>query len=176
MKSVEAFKLIGKIKEAHGLQGDFYVLIFSGDNSWLPKLTEFQLKDPATGELFLMKKSKAKPHKQGFILTAEGVPDRTAAEKYHGFHFLIPADLLVSQPGETIFLSEIQNFTVKDIEGKDLGKIVGFSSNGLQDLLLVEGEKKGEIPFVAPFIKEINYQAKYLVMDLPEGLFDLDKI
>ncbi len=177
MKNGEAFKLIGKIKEAHGLRGDLYVLIFSGDTSWLSHLKNFQVKDPASGKVFDLKKLKAKPHKKGFILTIEGISDRTTAEKYHGFHFMIPADLMVSKPGETIFLSEIENFKIRDLKGEELGEIVGFSSNGPQDLLIVEGpQKKGEIPFVAPFIKEINFEKKYLVMDLPEGLFDLDKI
>ncbi|WP_374073319.1 hypothetical protein [Bdellovibrio bacteriovorus] len=30
-------KLVGKIREAHGLKGDLYVLIFSGDISWAKK-------------------------------------------------------------------------------------------------------------------------------------------
>jgi 16S rRNA processing protein RimM len=177
MKSLEPFRLIGKIKEAHGLRGDFYVLVFSGDVSWLKELKGFQLKDPVSGDVYDFSKVSAKPHKQGFILTIEGIIDRTEAEKYHGFHVLIPSDLLVAKAGETIYLAEIENFEVKDADGRLLGRIVGFSSNGAQDLLIVENKtSKAEIPFVEAFTKEINFEGKYLVMDLPEGLFDLNML
>jgi 16S rRNA processing protein RimM len=171
-----SFKLVGKIKEAHGIRGDFYVLIFSGEFDWLGNLKEFQLENPATKEKKILKLKKAKPHKKGFILTAEGIPDRTEAEKYHGFNFSIPTDLLVSKPGETIYLTEIENFTVQDPNGKTLGQIIGFSTNGAQDLLVVKHEGgQADIPFVDAFLKEIKFEEKIVVMDLPEGLFDLDK-
>ena len=34
-------KLVGKVREAHGLKGDLYVLIFSGDISWAKKMKSF---------------------------------------------------------------------------------------------------------------------------------------
>lgn len=179
MKSSEIpeYKLVGKIKEAHGLRGEFYVLIFSGDISWLSKLKELQLKNPATEEVKLFKKFKAKPFKKGFILAIDGINDRTEAEKFHGFTVLILASMFVSKPGETIYLSEIADFFIHDPQGVILGQIVGFSTNGSQDLLVVQGEKsKADIPFVGPFIKEINFEKKYIVMDLPEGLFDLESL
>lgn len=173
---MEKFRLVGKIKEAHGLRGEFYVLIFSGDISWLSELKNFQLQNPQSQESFDFKKIKAKAFKKGFILSVEGIPDRTQAEKFHGFNFLIPNELLVSKPGETIYLSEIENFKVKDLTGVELGTITGFSSNTVQDLLIVEGPAgRAEIPFVEAFLKEINFEGQFLVMDLPEGLFDLDK-
>ncbi len=169
------FKLVGKIKEAHALKGEFYVLIFSGDISWLPKLKEFQLQNPISNEIQLFKKFKARAFKKGFILSIEDVTDRTQAEKYHGYTFLIPAKMFITKPGETIYLSEIENFFIHDLQGLVLGQIIGFSTNGTQDLLVVQGEKsKADIPFVAPFIKEINFEKKYIVMDLPDGLFDLE--
>lgn len=169
------YKLVGKIKEAHALKGEFYVLVFSGDISWLPKLKDFQLQNPTTNEMIPVKKFKARAFKKGFILSIEGISDRTAAEKYHGFTFFISADSFVSKPGETIYLSEIENFFIHDPQGLVLGQIVGFSTNGQQDLLVVQGPKsKADIPFVAPFVKEINHEKKIIVMDLPEGLFDLE--
>ncbi len=179
MKSAQIpeFKLVGKIKEAHGLRGEVYVLIFSGDISWLPKLKELQLKNPETEEVLSFKKFKAKPFKKGFILSIDGILDRTQAEKFHGFTVLIPAPMFVSKPGETIYLSEIADFFIHDMEGVVLGQIVGFSTNGSQDLLVVQGEKtKADIPFVGPFIKEINFEKKFIIMDLPEGLFDLENL
>ena len=60
----------------------------------------------------------------------------------------------------------------KNPEQKILGEIVGFSSNGPQDLLVVEANGKTvEIPFVDAFIKKIDFKHQSVVMELPEGLF-----
>lgn len=171
------FKMVGKIKEAHGLRGEFYVLIFSGEISWLSDLKNFQLRDSSGSQVVSMNAIKAKAFKKGFILSVEGVENRTQAEAYHGFTFWIPSTLLISRPGESIFLSEIENFRVLDLAGTELGVITGFSSNGAQDILLVKSTTAdGEIPFVAPFIKDINFAEKFIVMDLPPGLFELDRM
>ena len=94
-----------------------------------------------------------------------------------GQGFYIPDELLISEPGETIFLGEILGFQLRGPDGQVLGEVVDFSSNGLQDLLVVKGPggKKSDVPFVDDFIVELNFDEKFLVMDLPEGLLDLSK-
>ncbi|HEX7675812.1 MAG TPA: ribosome maturation factor RimM [Bdellovibrio sp.] len=168
-------KLVGKVREAHGLKGDLYVLIFSGDITWAKRMKKFALqgKGEATPQEFSVE--RVKPFKKGFIVKAAEVKDRTDAESLEHFEFLIEEDLLVSKPGETIYLSEIKNFKLKDVEQNTLGEIVDFSSNGVQDLLVVDANgKKVEVPFVEAFIKKIDFKHQAVVMDLPEGLFDLE--
>lgn len=171
--------LVGKVKEAHGLRGELYILIFSGDISWLKKLQDFELRskggEAGTGKVYPVE--KVKPFKKGFILKTPEVGDRTQAETLVGQDFLIPAELLISKPGETIYLKEILDFMVKTLAQEDVGPIKGFSSNGAQDLLVVETSKGPvEIPFVEAFIKKIDFKHKTVVMDLPEGLLDLESL
>lgn len=169
-------KSIGKVREAHGLKGDLYVLIFSGDVSWVKKVKTFALKNKG-GEVDTYEIERIKPFKKGVIVKGKGITDRTLAEGLEHSEFMIDAELLVSKPGETIFLNEILNFKLKDVEQVVLGDIVGFSSNGVQDLLVVQtkADKKVEVPFVDQFIKKIDFKHQAVVMDLPEGLFDLEK-
>ncbi|WP_413578661.1 ribosome maturation factor RimM [Bdellovibrio sp. HCB290] len=167
-------KLVGKVREAHGLKGDLYVLIFSGEITWAKRMKKFVLrgKDGSASEFTV---ERTKPFKKGLIVKAAEIADRTAAEGVEHMEFLIDEELLVSKPGETIYLNEIKNFKLKDPEQTVLGEIVGFSSNGVQDLLVVEANgKKVEIPFVDAFIKKIDFKHQAVVMDLPEGLFDLE--
>ena len=170
-------KLVGKVREAHGLKGDLYILVFSGEVAWLPRLKECQVQVKGEERLSLTVQ-KVKPFKKGFILKAPEVADRTAAEPLKGAEFFIPEELLVSKPGETIYLNEILEFTLKDVEQNKLGIVKSFSSNGAQDLLVVEtlAGKKAEVPFVDAYIKNIDFKNKSLVMDLPEGILDLDSL
>ncbi len=170
-------KLVGKVKDAHGLKGELYVLVFSGEVSWAKKLKTFELRSPKTGETMAFDVEKMKPFKQGLILKPATMADRNAAEAVKGYEFYIPADVFISKPGETIFLNEIVGFVVKNVAQEAIGPIKGFSSNGAQDLLLVETAKgQAEIPFVEAFIKKIDFKHKTVVMDLPEGLLDLENL
>ncbi len=177
-------RLVGKVKEAHGLRGELYVMIFSGDLSWLPRLKEFGLgacpapgQEPAEDAVqATMTCQKVKPFKKGIILKANELGDRTAAEKVEKLGFYVPEEFFVSEEGEGIYLDEIEGFTVKDAEEKTLGKITDFSSNGVQDLLVVttSSGKSFEVPFVDDFLLKIDFKSQIVKMDLPEGLIDLD--
>ncbi len=168
-------KLVGKVREAHGLKGDLYVLIFSGDISWAKRMKSFGLKAKDSDEIQSFTVERTKPFKKGIIVKASEIKDRTDAEGVEHMEFFVDDELLVSKPGETIYLSEIKNFKLKNPEQTVLGEIVGFSSNGVQDLLVVEADgKKVEVPFVDAFIKKIDFKHQAVVMDLPEGLFDIE--
>lgn len=171
-------KLVGKIREAHGLKGDLYVLVFAGDISWAKKMKTFGLKAKDAAEIQTFNVERTKPFKKGLIVKAAEIADRTAAEKIEHFEFYIDDELLVSKPGENIYLSEIKNFKLKNPEQVTLGEIVDFSSNGVQDLLVVElvSGKKAEVPFVDEFIKKLDFKHNVVVMDLPEGLLDLENV
>lgn len=162
------WKHVGKVKDAHGLKGELYVLIFSGEAAWVKKLKYFKLAE----EIYEVESSKA--FKQGLILKPKLITNRNQSEALKGLPFFIPESLLVSQKGETIYLSEIMGFEVFDHE-KCLGKIKSTSMNGGHDLLQIEliGGILVEVPFVESFIKEIVWAEKQVRMILPEGLIEI---
>jgi 16S rRNA processing protein RimM len=172
---------VGKVKDAHGLKGDLVVLIFSRDVSWLSNLTQFALLPShleGSEQWKYFKLESAKPYKEGLRLKPEGVVDRTQAEALKGSLFYIPAELLESEEGEPIYLSEIEGFAIVNPAGEKLGVIVGFTSNRAQDLLVVEKSSGGqaEIPFVEDFIVEIKFEDGVICMELPEGIWDLQSL
>jgi 16S rRNA processing protein RimM len=170
------WRLVGKIKEAHGLRGDLYALIFSGEAAWDDELTEFCLasNEELTDQKFF-EVERLKPFKKGLLIKPKNIPDRTAAEPLKGQLFFIPEELLQASEGDAIFLDEILGFEARLRAGKTLGAITGFSSNNAQDLLLVEMQgRQVEIPFVEAFVVEISHSEKRVTLDLPEGLLELN--
>jgi 16S rRNA processing protein RimM len=171
------WRLVGKIKEAHGLRGDLYVLIFSGEAAWKDELTEFCLaKDESLVNKKIFQVEKSKAFKKGLMIKPQGVPDRTAAELLKGQLFFIPENLLVADEGDSIFLEEIEGFQVLKQSGESIGPIVGFSTNTFQDLLVIKtiNGKHVEVPFVDAFVVDIDHEAKQVIVDLPDGLLELD--
>lgn len=168
---------VGKIKAPHGLKGEVYVLIFSGEWEWLDhhkKLDFHQTDDSGHVTRHQFKVKRYRPYKKGFIAKFEGVNDRNHSEALQGAILEIPGELLVAAEGETPYLNEFLEFQVH-LEGEGvIGRVIDFSSNGSQDLLVVETAKGTfEVPFVDAFTKEVDREEKTIYLDLPEGLIEL---
>lgn len=177
----ETWELVGKVKEAHGLRGDLYVLLFAAAPEdvvdlevavlgALPPRGEARSENPGP----VLRLEKCKPYKDGVIVKFAGCDDRTAAEKWRGQGFFVSAELFEKEDENVLDLEELRGFAVKDEGGAVLGEIVGFSSNGVQDLLVVaHAGGQAEIPFVEEFLVDLDVEGRAVVMSLPEGLFDL---
>lgn len=191
MLTMEFIKL-GWVQSAHGLKGEVFIRLLQKDLTVIKKVKSFRLvrsdrakKTSHLGEIVEKKPEGLRPYKEGLVVKLSGVNDRDQAETLRGYTFEIPKSLLVSRPGERIFLNEILGFKVIDLHSQKEGEIVSFSSNGAQDLLVVressEKLKEGteiqkplplfEIPLVQAFIHELDFERKVIEMNLPEGLF-----
>ncbi|GIL17484.1 MAG: ribosome maturation factor RimM [Oligoflexia bacterium] len=173
----DQWQLVGKIKDPHGLGGEVVVLIFSGQADWKNRLKTCLLSKSETlsGPSQEMAIERIKGHKLGLQIKFKNIQNRNQSEALVGQFFYIPSDLLISRKGETIYLREILHFQVIDETVGSVGLITDFSSNGPQDLLVVtEGQKKYEIPFVQAFIKKISFEEKTVYMSLPPGLLELE--
>lgn len=188
-----AYRAVGRVKDAHGLKGELWVVLFAGQADWLDSLKEtggFLLasdegvsseEDLKNGVGSFSLKG-ARVHKNGLILQSPDIADRTAAEKLKGKFLIIPDSYLESDEGEEFYLSEVEGFRVFEGE-KLLGVVTGFSSNVAQDLLVVSleygarpGVKKGseiEIPFVEAIVVGVAGEEEKIEVSLPEGLIEV---
>ena len=168
----EKFVKVGKVKDAHGIRGELFLVFFGGEADWIDELDSIRLvndlgePDPKN---FAIK--SVRPHKNGMILKSADIKDRNMAETLKGRVIEIPEELLISEKGESIYLREILGFVVHTKAQGAVGPVTGFSSNVVQDLLVVKA-KNGvfEIPFVKDFVETIDYDAKTIHMILPVGL------
>lgn len=172
---VEPWYNVGWVKDAHGLRGEFYIKLKAKSADWLSEASEIRFaSERQAPQVFDIE--RAKPFKEGLILKAKGIDDRTAAERWRGALVEISAELLTSEPGERVYLAELLGSTVFDGE-HEIGRVEGFASNGPQDLLQVRRLDGGEalIPLIDAFIVKIDSEAKRIEMDLPPGLVDIEK-
>lgn len=187
----ENYRIVGRVKDAHGLKGELWVVLFAGQADWLESLKDdgvFKLskKESLAGlettDLKEFPIKGARAHKNGVILQSTALKDRTAAEAYKGHFLAIPNEYLVGDEGDTYFLTEIEGFKVLE-EKREIGTIVGFSHNGAQDLLivsLVKGARDGvkakdqiEIPFVEELVTDVDEAGQAIHVDLPNGLIEV---
>jgi len=170
-----SLKHVGKVMDAHGIRGDIYCLIFSGDVSWCDQLEELQLQLNGKSQTFEI--LKLKPFKRGFIATLKGFTDRNRAEEFKGAELWVDESIFTSEEGEALYLSEVLNFELEDKHLGLIGTVGDFSSNGIQDLLVIKS-KSGEvfeIPFVKEYVLDIDFSSRKIKMNLPEGLLEINR-
>ena len=178
MDKFSNLKKIGIVSDAHGIRGDIYVVIFSGDVSWIAKMTEINLASSSTESVVSYKIKKIKAFKKGFIASIHEIIDRNQAEELKKQEVWIDEKLLVSNDGEQPFLNELIHFEVIDLKLGRIGKVIQFSSNGEQDLLVLDktvNNQNIEIPFIKQFVNQVDYHAKKIMTDLPEGLIQINE-
>lgn len=168
---------VGRVKDAHGIKGEIFVRLKSGESHWLDELPEVRLQKSTEQKPQIFSIERARRHKGGIVFQLKEVKDRNHAETLKGFDFLIPEELLISEPGEAIFLHEILGFEVVDEILGSLGPIKGFSTNGAQDLLVLNRIQNGKevevlVPFVKAFILQMDFKERKLLMNLPTGLVE----
>lgn len=170
------YVLIGKIHSAQGIKGEIFVSIFSEEAEWADRWeTLYVSKDKEQQPSAEFAIASARTHKKlgrwGFAVRLDNVKDRNRAEELKGLKVYVPEDFLVSEEGEAIYLREVLGFRVIDQTRGDVGEVVGFAGNAMQDLLVIESEKgQFEVPFVEPLLVETDRDNKKLIMDIPQGL------
>jgi 16S rRNA processing protein RimM len=175
----KGWHLVGKVHSAQGVRGQVFVFLFGEAAPWLEQWDTLVLSDDETKASHKREYpiDRVQPHskqgKKGFILTLKHVTDKDVADSFAKKFVWIPTSFLISKKGETIYLREIENFIVMDKSRGEVGPIVGFSSNGPQDLLQVQSSTGNyDIPFVEAFIVKIDFENEQVHMDIPLGLLE----
>ena len=172
-------RVVGRVKDAHGLKGELWVVLFSGQCDWLDSLKssgafELRPKEASDEGVHRFSLKGARRHKNGVILQSPDLRDRTQAEAWRGHFLQIPESFLVANEGENYFLAEVEGYDVHHADGDRIGPIVGFSTNGVQDLLQIRlpGGEIVDIPFVDDFVAKIDADSRRILMKLPPGLIE----
>lgn len=175
----QAWLEIGTIVAAHGIQGDVKVLSSSDfPERFLTKGKRWVRKaETATPRLLQLKKGKAVPGKNLYILKFAEIGDRNQAESLIGHTLLIPkTDRLPLEPGE-YHIADLLGLIVYDhLSGDRLGVVTDFYSAG-NDLLAVTLDRAPDKPVLIPFVDAIvpvvDIDGDRLEIQPPPGLLDL---
>ena len=113
-------------------------------------------------------------HGDRVIFKFVGVDSISDAERLRGCEVRIPLEERAEpEPGE-FYISEVVGCQVVErVSGEALGRVTGFQETGGTPLLEVEGNLL--IPFATAICVDVDLAAGRIVVDLPEGLKDLNR-
>ncbi|MCB1254626.1 MAG: ribosome maturation factor RimM [Austwickia sp.] len=129
-----------------------------------------QTDQPAPSELTI---ETVRVHNGTWLLAFAGYADRSAAESLRGGRLL-----MASPQDETDgwYESELVGLAVFDPSGARVGTVTGLQIGAAQDRLevaLTDG-RTGLVPFVEALVPVLDVAGGRVVIDAPDGLFDLD--
>jgi 16S rRNA processing protein RimM len=123
--------LVAQVSAAIGLQGEFRLLSFMDDPSSVLKYSPL-LNDKGEPALKL---TKARGHKDALVVRAEGVTDRTAADRIKGLKLYIDRVNLPEPDTDEYYITDLIGLTVFDTAGVEIGKVMAVDNFGAGDLL-----------------------------------------
>ena len=167
---------IGEIVAPQGLRGDIRIKPSSDfperftkpGKRWIQKTNELPTE-------IKLKKGTLIPGKSIYVLSIEGVSDRTSAEEIIGWKLVMPIN---SRP--ILSKGEYHYFDLIGLEARKgpnktlIGYVTDLikGGNDLLEIELVEG-KKVLVPFVKEIVPEIEIKEKWLLINPPPGLLEL---
>ena len=176
MKEKDKWMSIGKIVAPQGLRGDIRIKPSSDfperftkpGKRWIQKNNELPTE-------IKLKKGTLVPGKSIYVISIDGISNRSSAEEIIGWKLVIPVD---SRP--ILSKDEYHYFDLIGLEVRKGPKktLIGYVTDlikGGNDLLEIELDegKKVLVPFVKEIVPEIEIKKKWLLINPPPGLLEL---
>ncbi len=188
--------VVARIGRPHGLRGEVTVetLTDSPRRRFVPGATFGTL--PDVGPLVL---ASARVHHETWLLAFTGREGRDAAQALRDIRLTVAASDVATQGLDSDGLSdrgdgsvdwddesdesdggwypeELAGLVVHDASGRRIGEVVGLDLRSAQDLLQVrlDDGRRGSVPFVTALVPIVDVPGGRVVVDPPEGLFELD--
>jgi 16S rRNA processing protein RimM len=110
------------------------------------------------------------------LIKFEGINSESQAQEYLGAAIYLPAENKKLLDKELDDFIDVVGYVVKDQNYEVVGKVLEFIENSSNPLLLVETPKNEIlIPAHDDLIIEVDDDEKYIVIELADGIMDLDE-
>ena len=158
--------LVAQVSSAVGLQGEFKLLSFMDDPFGVLEYSPL-LDD--TGQPALVV-TKAREHKGGLVVRAEGVPDRTAADKIMGLKLYVDRAELPEPDEDEYYITDLIGMKVIDTAGVEVGKVANVDNFGAGDLLDIRPVEGASfyLLFSLENVPEVRLAERTIVVDLTD--------
>jgi len=150
---------VGRTGRPHGVRGDIYVDLITDRTERLAVGARLQAK----GRWLTVETARRAGTR--WLVHFEGVPDRTAAE---GLVNLVLLAEPLPAPADGLYVADLIGAEVVGTDGTVFGRCTAVVANPAHDLLELDSGALVPIVFV------VSTEPGRVVIDPPEGLFDLD--
>src|SRR6195952_505454 len=165
---------VGRIGRAHGIRGEVTVTPLTDDPAARFAVGNALQTDSATRPVLVVSGARQSGPVQ--VVAFEGIVDRNTAELLRGIHLLVDAESLPEPDDEDEFYDhQLVGLAVHHSNGDLLGEVVDVMHPPAAPVLVVRrGDDTEElVPFVRAIVPEVDVASGRLVVDPPDGMFEL---
>lgn len=157
--------LVGRIHGAFGVRGEIKLESFTEPEAAVFRYQPWTLRDPRGGERTLAG-VHGRAGAKGLVARVPGVEDREAAEALRGVELWVPRSVLPPPgPGEYYWV-DLEGLRVANLDGVEFGTVSHLFSTGVNDVLVVRGERERMIPFREPdYVTSVDFDAGLITVD-----------
>lgn len=164
--------VLGKTLKPHGLKGDVAVKLDVDVPQHYAGLDMVWVRRQGTLVPYTLSSVSVRP--KVTVVHFEGINDVDAAAAMSGYELLLPAAALPELEGLQFYYHEVIGFELRDSTHGTLGTIL--------DVLDLPGNplfksslngREGLFPMTDEVLSEVNRIEKVVLLDLPEGMYDL---
>lgn len=168
----DKYVLLGKITKAQGLRGEVKIFSFSGQPENFQGYQELVLVSQTGTISPPLVVENLRIQGKTVIVKLASISNRNQAEEIEGRGVLLAKDLLPEPAGDEYYWYRYEGKLVRDLNGRNIGRVENLFNNGAQDILVV---KSGKEEILIPITKSIviRESAEELIVDPPPGLLDL---
>ena len=166
---------VARIADAWGIKGWFKVIALSSDPQALLRAKHWFLQPPEKGArnfqgTVQLDIRQARVHSDVIVGWAEGIDDRTMAEKLRGARVFISRAAFPKTDDGEYYWVDLLGLSVVNREGVALGVVSDLMATGPQTVLVLAYEEDGKpqerlIPFVDAFVDEVSLPEKSITVD-----------
>lgn len=175
---------IGRLTRTHGVQGEME-LQFTDDAFDRGSAPYVVLLLDGIFVPFFIEEYRFK-NREAALLRFEEIHDEAQARRLVGVEVFYPYSAVEDAPleeirslkafvGYTILLPDVEESSDEALATRELGTVTHVAETASNAVFTVEGEGDSVlIPFHSDFLIDMNPRERYLVLQLPEGILDLN--
>ena len=165
--------LVGVARRPHGLAGEVSVEPATDfPDRFRPGAILRWTRAGASRDLVV---AAARRHGARWLLRFEGAADRDAAAELSGGDLSVPDEEAAPEPEGYFYSHRVRGWRCETAAGEPLGTVEGLEESAAGPLLTVAtpSGKAVLVPFVDGIVRELDAARGRIVLDPPEGLFEL---
>ena len=169
---------VGVIRRAHGVRGEASVEPWTDSVERFEELSAVTLVSPDETQTRAIAIEGVRAHGERALVKFAGIDAPEDVQLLQNWTIEIPEEDARELEEDEYFLHDLIGLTLIDGEGRERGVIEDMVEGGGGILFRVKraNGRTYELPFAADLCTEIDLNAKRMVVNLPEGLDDLDAL
>ena len=164
---------VGKILNFHGLKGEAKVGFSKNQEDFIKKLKCVFIKRGL--EYVPYDITSIRFNKTFALLKFNGIDDiNDIIPLKDSLLFVQPETIRNNMEEDEFLIDELTGLDVVDLDGKDIGVVVGVANNGMNDLIAVKSKTQivSMVPFVKELVPTVDIKNKKIMVNNIKGLID----